>query len=191
MLMVAIVEDDDLYWAAEKPPLDPALPKRKRVQLDEESLDDTVLTIKSGLSTKKMWKSALKVQDKGTKNTEQSKDSLTIASQATSISQLTKQVNEIKQTNLTFLACFDQLAEQMAALLAASQNSSNPQCPAGGHTSGSSRPPWGPDVVHQEVRTTALHVVHKIGNHPQWRTLLLPRMRQSQIQVIRIRGENL
>ena len=139
--MVAIAEDNDLYWAAEKPPLDPALPKRKRVQLDEESLDDTVLTIKSGLSTKKTQKSALKIPDKGTKNTEQSKDSLTIASQATSISQLTEQVNEIKQTNLTFLACFDQLAEQMAALLAASQNSSNPQCPAGGHTSGSSRPP--------------------------------------------------
>jgi len=54
MLMVAIAEDNDLYWAAEKPPPDPALPKRKRVQLDEESLDDTVLTIKSGLSTKKM-----------------------------------------------------------------------------------------------------------------------------------------
>jgi len=139
MLTVAIAEDDDLYWEAEKPPPEPASPKRKRVQLEEESLDDTVSTIKSGLSTKKTRKSALK--EKGTKNTEQIKDSPTITSQATSISQLTEQVNEIKQTNLTFLACFDQLAEQMAALLAASQNSSNPQQPAGGHTSGSSHPP--------------------------------------------------
>jgi len=139
--MVAIVDDDNLYWAAEKPPPDPASPKCKQVQLKEESLDDTVLTIKSGLSTKKTCKSALKVAGNGTKNPEQHKDSPTIASQATSISQLTEQVNEIKQTNITFLAHFDQLAEHMAALLATSQNSLNPQCPAGGHTSGSGCPP--------------------------------------------------
>ncbi len=53
MLTVALADDDDLYWAAEKPSPDPASPKRKRVQLEEESLDDTVSTIKSGLSTKK------------------------------------------------------------------------------------------------------------------------------------------
>jgi len=60
-------------------------------------------------------------------------------SQATSISQLTKQVNEIKQTNKTFLARFDQLAEQMAALLAASQPQDNTQRQARGHASGSGR----------------------------------------------------
>jgi len=53
MLTVALADNDDLYWAAEKPPPDPASPKRKQVQLEEESLDDTVSTIKSGLSTKK------------------------------------------------------------------------------------------------------------------------------------------
>jgi len=45
MLSEALAEDDDLYWAAEKPALDPKSPKRKRVQLEEELLDDTVLTI--------------------------------------------------------------------------------------------------------------------------------------------------
>jgi len=140
-MTVTITDNDNLYWAAEKPPPDPASPKRKWVQLEEESLDDTVSTIKSGLSTKKICKSTLKAPDQGQKNSEQHKDSPTITSQATSISQLTKQVNEIKQTNLTFIACFDQLAEQMAALLAASQNTSNPQHLARGHTSGSGRPP--------------------------------------------------
>jgi len=60
-------------------------------------------------------------------------DSPTIASQATSISQLTEQVNEIKQTNKMFLTRFDQLAEQMAALLAANTNKPQTQRPAGGH----------------------------------------------------------
>jgi len=141
MLTVAIVDDNDLYWAAEKPPPDLASPKRKRVQLEEELLDDTVSMIKLGLSTKKTCKSTLTVAGNGTKNPDQHKDSPTIASQATSIFQLTEQVNEIKQTNITFLAHFDQLAEQMAVLLATSQNSSNPQCPARGHTSGSGCPP--------------------------------------------------
>ncbi len=53
MLTVAMADDDNLYWATEKPLPDPASPKRKRVQLEDESLDDTVSMIKSGLSTKK------------------------------------------------------------------------------------------------------------------------------------------
>jgi len=47
---------------------------------------------------------------------------------------LTEQVNEIKQTNKMFLSHFKQLAEQMAALLAANTNQSNSQHPAGGHS---------------------------------------------------------
>jgi len=55
-----------------------------------------------------------------------------IASQATSILQLTEQVNKIKQTNKTFIMCFDQLAEQMAALLVATQPQQDTPCLAGG-----------------------------------------------------------
>jgi len=54
MLSVATTDKDNLYWAAEKPALDPASPKRKHIQLEEESLDDTISMIKSGLSTKKL-----------------------------------------------------------------------------------------------------------------------------------------
>jgi len=67
------------------------------------------------------------------KNNNKGEDSPTIASQATSISQLTKQVNEIKQTNKMFLTHFDQLAEQMAALLAANNHNPSTQHPARGH----------------------------------------------------------
>jgi len=134
MLTAAMADADDLYWAAEKPAQDPASPKRKRVQLEEELLDDTVSTIKSGLSTKKTRKSAMKnATSKEQQHNNKGEDSPTIASQATSISQLTEQVNEIKQTNKMFLTRFDQLAEQMAALLAANTNKPQTQRPAGGH----------------------------------------------------------
>jgi len=72
-------DEDDLYWEAEKlaeqlaeqptkqKTQNPSSPKRKHVQIEEESMDDTVSMIKSGLSTKKTRKSALKntqLQDK-------------------------------------------------------------------------------------------------------------------------------
>jgi len=135
MLTEVMADADDLYWAAEKPAPDLASPKRKRVQLEEESLDDTVSTIKSRLSTKKTWKSAMKHSDtKESNKKSKGEDSPTIASQVISILQLTKQVNKIKQTSKMFLTHFDQLVEQMAALLAANNNNASSQCPTGGHS---------------------------------------------------------
>jgi len=91
MLTVAMADDDNLYRAAEKSPLDLALPKRKWVQLEEESLDNTISMIKSIMSTKKTCKSALKTTN--TKDGKKAKtsitDSPTIASQATLISHQT------------------------------------------------------------------------------------------------------
>jgi len=98
-------------------------------------MDDMVLTIKSGLSTKKTRKSALKNKTTtGQKELDNKQDSAMIASQTTSILQLTEQVSEIKQMNKVFLSHFDQLAEQMAALLAVNTNQPNSQHPAGGHS---------------------------------------------------------
>jgi len=139
MLAKALAEDDDLYWAVEKTAQEePTSPKRKWVQLEEESLDDMVLMIKSGLSTKKTRKSALKTDQ--SEQTHQ-KDTVTITLQSTSISQLTEQVQEIKQSQKTVIDRFDQLAKQMAALIAATKSNTNNQHPARGHTGGSGRPP--------------------------------------------------
>jgi len=124
-----MADEDDLYWEAEKPAPDPASPKRKRVQeVEEESLDDTVSMIKSGLSTKKTRQTTSKTSGTSSEKQEKKtqKDSPTIALQATLISQLTEQVNEIKQTNKTFIVRFDQLAKQRAALLAATQQQQEP-----------------------------------------------------------------
>jgi len=138
MLTEAIAEYDDLYWEVDKVP-DP--PKRKRVQVEEESLDDSVPMVQTAASAKKVQKSALKtVADKTTENkTTSHTDSQTVASQATTISMLTTQVQEIHQTNNILLERFDMLAKQMATMMANSSSISSSQ-PAGGHTSGSSCP---------------------------------------------------
>jgi len=72
MLSVAMDSVDDLYWEAKKlakqpveqpteqPNQNPSSLKHKHVQIEEESMDNMVLMIKSGLSTKKTRKSALK-----------------------------------------------------------------------------------------------------------------------------------
>ncbi len=52
MLAAALAaDDDDLYWEADimKPPS----PKRKRPQAEEESLDDSISTVKTAMSVKK------------------------------------------------------------------------------------------------------------------------------------------
>jgi len=152
MLLVAMDNEDNLYWEAEKlaeqlaaqptkqQTQNPSPPKCKHIQIEEESIDDMVLTIKSGLSTKKTRKSALKNKTTaGQKELDDKQDSAMTASQATSILQLTKQVNEIKQMNKMFISCFDKLVEQMAALLAVNTNQPHSQCPAGGHSCKSSQ----------------------------------------------------
>ncbi len=58
MLDAAITTDDDLYWEQEIQKL--ASPKRKRPDAEEESLDDSISTVKTALSAKKTPKSALK-----------------------------------------------------------------------------------------------------------------------------------
>jgi len=64
-------------------------------------------------------------------------DSQTIASQVTTISQLTKMVSVVQQENKTIMTCFDQLMEQIAALISQFQVLTN-SCQAGGHGSESS-----------------------------------------------------
>jgi len=141
MLAAALADDDDLYWEmdATKPPS----PKRKCPQAEEESLDDSVSTVKTAMSTKKPPKSALKGS---TADMPQAKsqacfatsDSQMVTSQATSILQLTEMVSTVQQENKTIMARFDQLMDQIAALLSAQPHPT--QHPAGGHGSESSHP---------------------------------------------------
>jgi len=133
MLTEAMADDDDLYWEVDKVP---ESPKRKQVQIEEESLDDSVPTVQTAASAKKGCKAAKLTSESTAQQTNKDhKDSQTVTSQSTTISILTTQVQEIQQTNNTILERFDMLAKQMATLMASS--SSSVHTPAGGHISGS------------------------------------------------------
>ncbi len=94
------MDTDDLYWATKM--ATPA-PKRKRVQADDESLDDSTSMVKMAISTKsKPLKSVLKASS-STKTTAhhnlKETDATTVASQNSATSQLTEQVSQIKMEN--------------------------------------------------------------------------------------------
>jgi len=135
MLAVALAEEDDLYWEMDntKPPS----PKRKWPQADKESMDDSISTVKTAMSVKKMPKPALKGTSStvGRTSTQArfANDSQMVASQTTTISQLTDMVSEVQKENKMIMSRFDKLNEQIEALLTTQTSSSQPQCPAGGH----------------------------------------------------------
>jgi len=67
MLVVALEDDDTLYWEEEatKPPL----PKHKWPQVEEELLEDSISMVQTAMSTKKIPKLAIKTSKPWTANT--------------------------------------------------------------------------------------------------------------------------
>jgi len=136
MLAAALENNDMLYWEVDTPKQ--PLPKCKRPQAEEESLDDSILTVKMAMSVKKNPKSALKgaasTTSHGQTQTCFTSDSKTVTSQVTTISQLTEMVSIVQKENKTIMSHFDTLTEQIAALLSA-QTITTTNRPAGGHVS--------------------------------------------------------
>jgi len=134
MLSSALVADDNaLYWESEESA--PKSPKRQKVQVEEESLNNSVSTIQTAVSTRKP-KPALKNSSNQSQVTSESKPTSgtnTVTSQGTTLSQLTEQVSEIKQSNKLMIDKFDKLAAQMATLIA--QSASPKKHPTRGHNS--------------------------------------------------------
>jgi len=121
MLAAALKNDDALYWEVDitKPPS----PKCQQPQAEEESLDDSVSMVKTAMSVRKTQKSALKgdtqSNTQGKTQTCFASNSKTVTSQVTTISQLMEMVSVVQQENKTILSHFNQLTEQIAALIAA------------------------------------------------------------------------
>ncbi len=140
MLAEALEAEDALYW--EMDDVKPPSPKRKHPQADEKSLHDSVPTVNTVMSTKKIPKSALKKDTTNSRNNSQTRfasDTQTVASQVTMISQLTEIVSAVQQDHKLILSRFDQLTEQIALLLSA-QSTPSQQCPTRGHESESGQP---------------------------------------------------
>ncbi len=138
-MLAAVLENDDvLYWEVEV--MKQPLPKRKWPQAEEESLDDSVLTVKTTVSVRKTQKSALKGNTQTNTESKMQKrfasNSKTVTLQVTTISQLMEMVSVVQQENKTIMSRFDQLTKQ---ILIAAQNQPL-QCQARGHGSESGHP---------------------------------------------------
>jgi len=132
-------KDDALYWEQEDDT--PKSPTWQKVQVEEESLNDLVSTIKTAVSTRKP-KSVLKHQQSQPNSPSENESTSvanTVTSHGTTLSQLTEQVSEIKQSHKMMIDHFDQLAAQMATLIA--QSASPKKRPTRGHNSESSNKP--------------------------------------------------
>jgi len=125
MLAMSLKNDNMLYWEldATKPPL----PKCKQPQAEEESLDNSISIMKMAMSIKKTPKLALKgntqLTMQGKTQTCFASNSKMVTSQVTTISQLMEMVSMVQQENKTIMSCFDQLTEQIAALISAQSQS--------------------------------------------------------------------
>jgi len=139
MLKMSNTEMDNLYYVTNLPA---PSPKCKRIQADEESLDDSMSMVKTEASWKsKALKSALKTSlarnQQATQHMTNNANATMVASQTSAIFQLTEQVSQIKLENKQLLGHFDSLAAKMEQFLT-SQTSPTTQCQAGGHHSESS-----------------------------------------------------
>jgi len=135
MIDLSTTDTDDLYWATET--VAPA-PKHKRVQANDESLDDSTSMVKTAISTKsKPLKSVLKASnltETMANHNPKETDATTIASQNSAISQLTEQVSQIKMENKQLLDKFNCLADRMEQFFS-SANSQTTRHQARGHRS--------------------------------------------------------
>jgi len=111
MLDLANTDIDDLYWATD--PTSPS-PKWKQTQIDEESLNDLVSTIKTAASQKRKILSLpynhFHVPARATKNNTtamamMSTDPHMATYHTSAIYQSMKQVSQVKMENKQFLDC--------------------------------------------------------------------------------------
>ncbi len=164
--------------------------KRKWVAVDEESIDDLLLTMKTVASQKKTpWLVLKSSPSKNKDNHEVTiSDNATVMSQQTSISQIMEQITAMKVENKQILGRFDKLTAQMEAFL----NSQNPPtnwCQAKGHRSESGWVPWWICTVGKSVRPMEPCVAHLNNrNHPMM-SPFLPWTGRQQAKALQYVGE--
>jgi len=190
MLELGNNDTNDLYWATD---IVAPTPKCKWVQVDKESLDDLVSTVKMAASHKqKALKPVLKNSSPHTTmdalHTTGDVDMTTVVSQNSVISQLTEQVSQIKMESKQLLDQFDWLAAQMEQFIS-TQTSQSTQRHAGGHSSESSHQTWWLGTAMLIVRATTNSVAWPIiGNHPAVTAQFLPQMRGQVAMGVQITG---
>ncbi len=116
MLNVAMSDTDGLYWEIETAEI--PNPKRKKIKVDEESVTDSLSTVKTAISSVKTRCTNPRQKQVATtpttKNTTQ-QDSHMVVSQMSTITQLTEQVSILQLAHNEINSKLNKLAEYMMA----------------------------------------------------------------------------
>jgi len=139
MLNVAMADEDGLYWEAEAVETLPA--KRKKIKVDDESVTDSVSTVKTAISSIQQRRTTRSRQQSSdatppAKNTT-SKEAQTVASQVSTITQLTEQVSILQLAHNEINSKLDKLAEFIMAQSATPKTPSPSKRKAAGGLRGS------------------------------------------------------
>jgi len=138
MLNVAMADEDGLYWETEITENLPA--KRKKIKVDDESVTDSVSTVKTAISSIKQRRTnnnRQKAPDTPPVKNTTPKDAQTVASQASTITQLTEQVSILQLAHNEINSKLDKLAEFIMAQLATTKTPSPSKRKAAGGLRGS------------------------------------------------------
>jgi len=117
MLNVAMADEDGLYWETEA--VEALLAKRKKIKVNEELVTNSVSTVKTAISSIKTRRTTRQHQPPAeatppTKNITP-KDAQTVASQVSTITQLTEQVSILQLAHNEINSNLDKLAKYILA----------------------------------------------------------------------------
>jgi len=164
MLNVAMVDEDGLYWEADA--MEVILAKKKKINVDKESVTDSVSTMKMAISSVKTRQTNSNHQKlteamPPAKNTT-TQDAQTVVSQVSTITQLTKQVSILQLAHNEINLKLDKLAKFIMAQLATNKTASPSKHEAAGGLRGS------PATIHEYQVQPAMCMVH---SRPAKRTI--------------------
>jgi len=138
MLNVAMADEDGLYWETDAVETLPA--KRKKIKVDDESITDSVSTVKTAISSIKQRRTnnnRQKAMDTPPIKNTTPKDAQMVASQASTITQLTEQVSILQLAHNEINSKLDKLAEFIMAQSATTKTPSPSKRKAAGGLRGS------------------------------------------------------
>jgi len=132
MLTATLSDADGLYWEADVQ--EQATPKRKKIKVDEESVSDSISTVKTAISSVRTRGHTSTTQT-NTKEEDSNKiqtDAKTVDSQMSTITQLTKQVSILQLAHNEINSKLNKLTEFIMAQVAKPTSPQSKQKAAGG-----------------------------------------------------------
>ncbi len=136
MLLVVLSDSDALYWEAE---VEQVVPKRKKIKVDDESVSDSISTVKTAISPVKTCQSQQSRMSRAKVSIKMATmtDANSVNSQTSTIMQLMEQVSILQLAHNEINSKLDKLTEFIMAQVAKPTSPTISKCKAAGGDRGS------------------------------------------------------